>query len=139
MAEIVVGVGASHTTLMNTKWAEVDHLPRAHDYRNALHTARAAVASADADVAVVVGSNHFRGFWLDLMPPFTIGVGEVLAAGEHRTPEGPQANDPELAHAVLAGLTAAEFDVAALEQLTRLLVTTAVLAGSRSRSELAGG
>ena len=112
MAEVVVGVGASHTTLMNTKWAEVDHLARAHDYRNALHTARAVVAAADADVAVVVGSNHFRGFWLDLMPTFTVGVGEVLAAGEHGTPEGPQAVDPEFAQAVLAGLTAAEFDVA---------------------------
>ena len=112
MAEVVVGVGASHTTLMNTKWAEVDHLARAHDYRNALHTARAAVAAADADVAVVVGSNHFRGFWLDLMPTFTIGVGEVLAAGEHGTPEGPQAVDPEFAQAVLSGLAAAEFDVA---------------------------
>ena len=112
MAEVVVGVGASHTTLMNTKWAEVDHLARAHDYRNALHTARAAVAAADADVAVVVGSNHFRGFWLDLMPTFTVGVGEVLAAGEHGTPEGPQAVDPEFAQAVLTGLAAAEFDVA---------------------------
>ena len=30
-------------------------------------------------------------------------------------------------------------DVDALEQLTRLLVTTAVLAGSRTREELTGG
>ena len=54
MAEVVVGM-ASHTTLMNTKWAKVDHLARAHDYRDALHTARAVWRVADADVAVVAG------------------------------------------------------------------------------------
>ena len=41
MSTVVAGVGASHTTLMNTKWAEVDHLDRAHAYRDALGTARA--------------------------------------------------------------------------------------------------
>ena len=45
-------------------------------------------------MAVVVGSNHFRGFWLDLIPAFTLGVGEVIAAGEAGTPKGPQRTDP---------------------------------------------
>jgi len=112
MAEVVIGAAASHTTLMNTKWAEVDHLDRAHAYRDALWAARDEIAASGADVAVVVGSNHFRGFWLDLMPAFTIGVGDVVAAGEHGTPAGPQPNDPELAQAVLAGLVAHDFDVA---------------------------
>ena len=112
MSTITIGIAASHTTLMNTKWDEVAHLDRAHHYRDALGEARARIAASGADVAVVVGSNHFRGFWLDLMPSFTLGVGEVVAAGEHGTPSGPQAADPELAMSLLDGLHAAEFDVA---------------------------
>ena len=113
VAEVVVGVGASHTTLMNTKWAEVDHLARAHDYRNALGTRRERSWRRPTPTwRWWSGSNHFRGFWLDLMPTFTLGVGEVLAAGEHGTPEGPQADRSRARPAVLAGLVAAEFDVA---------------------------
>jgi 2,3-dihydroxyphenylpropionate 1,2-dioxygenase len=112
VSTLVIGAAASHTTLMNTKWDEVDHLQRAHDYRAALGTARSAIEAAGADAAVVVGPNHFRGFWLDLMPMFTIGVGEVVAAGEHGTPEGQQATDVELARSLLSALIASGFDPA---------------------------
>lgn len=112
MSTVVAGVAASHTTLMNTKWGEVDHLRRAHDYRDALGAAQGVIETSGANVAFVVGSNHFRGFWLDLMPVFTIGVGDVVAAGEHGTPSGPQPTDPEIAQAALAGLVGAGFDVA---------------------------
>ena len=47
-----------------------------------------AVAAAPPDVVIIVGSNHFRGFWLDLIPAFTLGVGEVIGAGRGRHPEG---------------------------------------------------
>jgi hypothetical protein len=89
VVSVVVGVLASHTTLMNTKWDEVDHLERAHAFRDALGAARRAIETSGAEVAVIVGPNHFRGFWLDLMPTFTVGVGEVSGAGEHGTPKGP--------------------------------------------------
>lgn len=112
MSTVVVGVAASHTTLMNTKWAEVDHLDRAHAYRNALGAARRAIVDAGADVAVVIGSNHFRGFWLDMMPTFTVGVGEVIGAGEHGTPAGPLPADTAVARQLLAGLVASGFDPA---------------------------
>jgi 2,3-dihydroxyphenylpropionate 1,2-dioxygenase len=112
VSRVVVGVGASHTTLMNTRWDDVNHLDRAHRFRDALAEARRAVEASGADVAVVLGSNHFRGFWLDLMPAFTIGVGEVIAAGEHGTPQGPQPTDPELARHLLAQVVRAGFDPA---------------------------
>lgn len=112
MSAIVAGVGASHTTLMNTRWAEVDHLDRAHAYRDALGTARSRLDARQPDLAVVVGSNHFRGFWLDLMPAFTIGVDRVVAAGEHGTPSGPQASDPAAALALCQGLLERDFDIA---------------------------
>lgn len=112
MSTVVVGVAASHTTLMNTRWELVDHLPRAHDYRNSLATAKRLVEQSGADVAVVVGPNHFRGLWLDLMPTFTIGVDIVEGAGEHGTPHGPLPTDPALAQLLLSGLVGAGFDPA---------------------------
>ena len=112
MTEIVAGVGASHTTLMNTCWDEVDHLERAHDFRNGLATAKISLETARPDLVVIVGSNHFRGFWLDLMPPFTIGVDEVVAAGEHGTPSGSQPADPDAALAVHEDMLGAGFDAA---------------------------
>lgn len=109
---IVLGVGASHSTLMNTHWDEVVHTDRAAAFREALSTARQRIADARPDVVVIVGSNHFRGFWLDLIPAFTMGVGEVIAAGESGTPKGPQRTDPAFAQALASSLVEAGTEVA---------------------------
>jgi 2,3-dihydroxyphenylpropionate 1,2-dioxygenase len=118
MSDLVLGVGASHSTLMNTHWAEVDHLPGAHEFRDGLGVAREALAAARPDAVVVIGSNHFRGMFLDLMPAFTIGVGEVLGAGEAGTPGGPLRVDTALARHVVDGLVADGFDPAFSLRLT---------------------
>jgi 2,3-dihydroxyphenylpropionate 1,2-dioxygenase len=118
MTEIVLGIGASHTTLMNTQWDRVDHLDHAHAFRNALGTAADELAAAKPDVVVVLGSNHFRGFWLDLMPSFSIGVGEVISSGEHGTPKGLLPSDPQFALHVCNSLIGQEFDVAFSTRLT---------------------
>src|SRR5882757_3474184 len=97
MAEIVLGVGASHSTLMNTHWEQTADQAAARRYAQALTAARDRISAAHADVAVIIGSNHFRGFWLDLIPAFTVGVGECVASGESGTPAGPQPVDRELA------------------------------------------
>ncbi len=112
MSEIVFGVGASHTTLMNTRWDEVDHLDRAHAFRDGLAAAKEQLTAAEPDLVVIVGSNHFRGFWLDLMPPFTMGVDIVEAVGEHGTPSGPQPTDRGRALAIHQALLDRDFDVA---------------------------
>jgi 2,3-dihydroxyphenylpropionate 1,2-dioxygenase len=112
MAAIVLGVGASHSTLMNTHWDQVVHTDRAVRFRDALAEARAAIVAARPDVVIVVGSNHFRGFWLDLIPAFTLGVGEVIGAGEAGTPEGPQRTDPAFAHALAGALVERGTEVA---------------------------
>lgn len=112
MSRVVAGVMASHTTLMNTKWDEVDHLDRAHDFRNGLGHARELLAEAAVDAVVVIGPNHFRGFWLDLMPSVTVGVGEVLGAGEHGTPSGPLPTDQVLAKHILQTMLDASVDAA---------------------------
>lgn len=112
MSRIVLGVGASHSTLMNTHWDDVVHTERAEAFRSALATARRRIAAAEPDVVVIVGSNHFRGFWLDLIPAFTMGVGEVLAAGEAGTPKGPQKTDPAFAQDLAADVVEAGTEVA---------------------------
>lgn len=112
MARIVLGVGASHSTLMNTHWDKVVHTDRAERFRDALDEARDAVAAARPDVAVIIGSNHFRGFWLDLIPAFTLGVGEVIASGEANTPSGPQRTDPAFAQSLAQHLVERGTEVA---------------------------
>lgn len=112
MASIVLGVGASHSTLMNTHWDKVINKDRAEAFRDALGSARERIREAAPDIAVIVGSNHFRGFWLDLIPPFTLGVGEVIASGESGTPKGPQLTDPAFAQSLAAELVEAGTEVA---------------------------
>jgi 2,3-dihydroxyphenylpropionate 1,2-dioxygenase len=112
MTEIVLGVGASHSTLMNTHWEQTIHKDRAERFRSALATARDELAAARPDTVIVVGSNHFRGFWLDLIPSFTIGVGECVASGESGTPSGPQPVDVPLARHVANTLVEDGFDIA---------------------------
>ncbi|GAA4779520.1 2,3-dihydroxyphenylpropionate 1,2-dioxygenase [Actinomycetospora chlora] len=118
MSEIVLGIGASHSTLMNTHWAEVDHLPEAHRFRDGLAAARDALAAARPDAVVVVGSNHFRGMFLDLMPAVTVGVGEVLGAGEAGTPGGPLPVETDLARRLVDGMVGDGFDPAFSLRLT---------------------
>ncbi|MCX5203565.1 MULTISPECIES: catechol 1,2-dioxygenase [Streptomyces] len=104
MSEIVLGVGASHSTLMNTHWEETLHKDRAERFRDALRAARDELARTRPDTVVLIGSNHFRGFWLDLIPPFTLGVGECIASGESGTPKGPQPVDVPLAQHIADSL-----------------------------------
>lgn len=112
MTSIVMGVGASHSTLMNTHWDQVVHTERAEAFRESLADVNRRLMDATPDTIVVVGSNHFRGFWLDLIPPFTLGVGEVIASGESGTPKGPQKTDPAFAQSLATELVEAGTEVA---------------------------
>jgi 2,3-dihydroxyphenylpropionate 1,2-dioxygenase len=118
MSDLILGVGASHSTLMNTHWEEVDDLPDAHNFRDGLTRAREMLAAAEPDAVVVIGSNHFRGMFLDLMPAFTIGVGEVIGAGEAGTPGGPLPVDGALGRHLLDSLVDDGFDPAFSLRLT---------------------
>ncbi|MDP9821826.1 DODA-type extradiol aromatic ring-opening family dioxygenase [Nocardioides massiliensis] len=118
MSTVVGGVAASHSTLMNTHWEEVDHLPEAHRFRDGLHAARDFLAERRPDTIVVIGSNHFRGLFLDLMPSITVGVAEVNGAGEAGTPAGPLPVDTQLAKSLVDGLVDDGFDPAFSLRLT---------------------
>lgn len=112
MPAIALGVGASHSTLMNTHWDKVVHTERAEAFRDSLFEVNRRLKELQPDVAVIVGSNHFRGFWLDLIPSFTLGVGEVIASGESGTPKGPQKVDPLFANKLATYLVEAGSEVA---------------------------
>jgi len=112
MSSIVLGIGASHTTLMNTQWDKVSHLEGPQNYKQALRCASESLHRHEPDLAIVIGSNHFRGHWLDLMPAFAIGVDEVVSSGEHGTPEGPQKSCPGPALAIAEDLIGQKFDLA---------------------------
>jgi 2,3-dihydroxyphenylpropionate 1,2-dioxygenase len=112
MSTVVVGVGASHSTLMNTHWDEAEDQDGAQHFRDGLDQAAAVLKTAEPDALVVVGANHFRGFFLDLMPAFTVGVGECSGLGESGTPKGPLPVDTDLARQVAWGLSERDFDIA---------------------------
>lgn len=112
MSSIVLGLGASHSTLMNTHWDKVVHRERAEAFRDSLAAARQRLLDASPDVAVIIGSNHFRGLFLDMIPAFTLGIGEVIAAGEAGTPSGPQRSDPAFARQLATHLVERGVEVA---------------------------
>ncbi|AKD95661.1 catechol 1,2-dioxygenase [Rhodococcus qingshengii] len=113
MAKIVLGIGASHSTLMNTHWEETTHKAEAERFRDALYLSREKIAASKPDVVLILGSNHFRGFWLDLIPAFTLGVGECISSGESGTPKGPQRVDVEFArHLANELIEGGRFDLA---------------------------
>jgi 2,3-dihydroxyphenylpropionate 1,2-dioxygenase len=83
-----------------------------------LAEARAIIADASPDVAVVIGSNHFQGVYLDLVPPFAIGIGEAAGVGDGETPAGPVRMDTEMARDLAWGLIDEDFDVAVSLRMT---------------------
>jgi 2,3-dihydroxyphenylpropionate 1,2-dioxygenase len=112
VAQLVGGVVASHSTLMNTDFDRVRDRQAATSFRDALHAARDYLAGLKPDALLCIGSNHFRGFFLDMLPAFSLGVGQVIAAGEGGTPEGPLPTDTSLARHLLEELAAHDVDVA---------------------------
>jgi 2,3-dihydroxyphenylpropionate 1,2-dioxygenase len=97
---------------MNTHGAQPAHEDRAERFRAAIDKAARMVSADRTDLVVVVGPNHFRGLWLDLMPAFTIGVGAVEGSGESGTLLGPLRTDPDAARAICEHLVGAGFDMA---------------------------
>ncbi|MCU1489589.1 MAG: 3-carboxyethylcatechol 2,3-dioxygenase [Acidimicrobiaceae bacterium] len=109
---VVRAVGASHSTLMNTQGSAPGHEEREKRFRAGLSEAAETLAAEGVDLAVVIGPNHFRGLWLDLMPAFTLGVGEVIGSGDSGTLAGPLPSDPQAALSLCEHLVESGFDVA---------------------------
>lgn len=112
MSAVVLGIGASHGTMMNTHWDQARYPDRAQRFLDGLREANEILIAARPDVVIIIGSNHFRGFYLDLAPAFTIGLEDCSAMGEAGTPSGPQKVDQKLARHIVESLLQECFDVA---------------------------
>jgi 2,3-dihydroxyphenylpropionate 1,2-dioxygenase len=63
------------------------------------------------DLIILIGPDHFNGFFYDVMPPFCIGA-RAEAIGDYNTPAGPIATSEDLAVAFVEALGREHFDVA---------------------------
>jgi 2,3-dihydroxyphenylpropionate 1,2-dioxygenase len=118
MSTIVAGLCMSHNTGLNIMMDRTQDLASAERWSAAIGRTRAVLEAAHPDVLVIAGSNHFMGVYLDMVPSFTLGVGEVTGDGDERTPEGPLPVDTELARRLAFGLVEREFDLGMSLRLT---------------------
>jgi len=101
-------LGISHSPLIGLN--PVEDAVRA-DLDAALAAARAAVHAWRPERIVLIGPDHYNGFFNELMPPFCIGT-EAQAVGDYDSPAGPLAVDASLALGLAEHLMEADFDVA---------------------------
>lgn len=101
-------LGMSHTPLMGLNpvaaavQAELD---------TALGAAREAVRAFAPDRVVLIGPDHYNGFFNELMPPFCIGT-QATAVGDYGTPAGALNVDAQTALGLAAHLMEHDFDAA---------------------------
>lgn len=101
-------LGMSHSPLMglNPVAAEVEA-----DLQAAVAAAREQVLAFDPELVVLIGPDHYNGFFNELMPPFCIGT-QAYAVGDYLTPEGALAVDADAALALATRLMDEDFDLA---------------------------
>src|SRR5262245_47713810 len=99
MATVVFGGALSHSPMMNLPFASNhDQVDR---FRTATQEMGRLLRQAQPDVVVILGPDHFRTLFYDLMPAFTLGVDRVQGWGDWNTPVGPFNTDPALAQHIL--------------------------------------
>ena len=101
-------LGISHSPLigLNPVAPEVEA-----DLQSAIAAARAQVLEFDPELVVLLGSDHYNGFFNELMPPFCIGT-QAISVGDYQTPSGPLNVDGDAALALAAHLMESDFDIA---------------------------
>lgn len=106
-------LGLSHTPLLglNPVAPEVEASLRA-----ALAAASRAVRDWQPDRIVLVGPDHYNGFFNALMPPFCVATA-AEAVGDYATPAGPLRVAEDTALALAEFLMDADFDVAVSRRL----------------------
>lgn len=112
MAQIVAAGALSHSPLINFD-ADPTDAAAIERYRTMTRRLGDAIRAARPDVLVMIGQDHFRSLFYDLMPPFVIGTGRVDGWGDWRTAKGPFNVATGLARHIHRALLAREFDCAA--------------------------
>jgi len=109
MAEIVGALALSHSPFWNLD------LPAAgpgHEFATHVHGLKQHVAQMAPDALVILGPDHFRNFFYDVMPAFCIGAGEVMSFGDYGRKAGPIPGSTALGQTIHQGLSARGFDPA---------------------------
>ncbi len=101
-------LGLSHSPLigLNPVAAEVEQQREA-----AVAAARAQIDAFDPELVVLIGPDHYNGFFNELMPPFCIGT-QATSVGDYATPPGPLNVDADAALALATRLMDEDFDIA---------------------------
>jgi 2,3-dihydroxyphenylpropionate 1,2-dioxygenase len=101
-------LGMSHSPLigLNAVAAQVEH-----DLHAAIDAARGLAQAFAPELVVIVGPDHYSGFFNELMPPFCVGT-QAVAVGDYQSPAGPLNVDADVALALAEHLMDADFDVA---------------------------
>ncbi|CAB5689270.1 2,3-dihydroxyphenylpropionate/2,3-dihydroxicinnamic acid 1,2-dioxygenase [Delftia tsuruhatensis] len=101
-------LGMSHSPLLGLNPVPADD-QQALDA--AIAAARAAVHAFDPDLVVLIGPDHYNGFFNALMPPLCLGTA-VHAVGDYLSPAGPLNVPEDLALALATHLMDAHVDIA---------------------------
>jgi 2,3-dihydroxyphenylpropionate 1,2-dioxygenase len=117
VSEIVGFVGMSHSPFATMTPPQHPSEPGAAFVADGARVA-AAVARLAPDAVVVVGPDHFHANFYDVMPPFVLGVEEVVAFGDFGTRSGPLPVASDLAWSIRDGLADAGFDLSLSYSLT---------------------
>ncbi|HEY3868574.1 MAG TPA: hypothetical protein VGM10_09505 [Actinocrinis sp.] len=117
MSEIIGMVGMSHSPFATMLPPAAPDAPGGRFLADAARVA-AAVAELAPDAMIVIGPDHFHANFYDAMPPFVLGVEQVLAFGDFGSRSGPLPIEAELAWSVRDTLAAAGFDLALSYALT---------------------
>jgi 2,3-dihydroxyphenylpropionate 1,2-dioxygenase len=101
-------LGMSHSPLIGLNPIE-PALTR--ELEDAQARVREQVLAWSPQLVVLIGPDHYNGFFNELMPPFCIGTA-ATAVGDYGTPAGPLNTDPEAALALAGHLMDEDFDIA---------------------------
>jgi 2,3-dihydroxyphenylpropionate 1,2-dioxygenase len=101
-------LGMSHSPLIGLN--PVDRAVT-DDLETALAAAREQVRAFDPELVVLIGPDHYNGFFNELMPPFCIGT-QATSVGDYLTPPGALNVDGDTALALATHLMDSGFDVA---------------------------
>jgi 2,3-dihydroxyphenylpropionate 1,2-dioxygenase len=117
VSEIVGFVGMSHSPFATMTPPRTPSDPGARFVADVARVAEA-VALRAPDAVVVIGPDHFHANFYDVMPPFVLGVEDVVAFGDFGTRSGPLPVASDLAWSIRDGLTGDGFDLSLSYSLT---------------------
>jgi 2,3-dihydroxyphenylpropionate 1,2-dioxygenase len=117
VSEILGFVGLSHSPFATLLPPGSSTDPGARFLRDVARVADA-VERLEPDALVVIGPDHFHANFYDAMPPFVLGVEEVIGFGDYGSIAGTLPAASQLAWSIYSHLSASGFDLSLSYSLT---------------------